>query len=132
MAARSLWSAVLVQSSPLLLLVLLSGCSGNAPTLAPTKGSATTSPRGGFPAFSDWRMAYVTEDDTLRIVTLDGKKTLTGPVLSNPETVSTLQGGLWGDAAIAPDGRAIAYPGGLINLRPDANPQGIYSTWLEV
>lgn len=128
MIARSPRSAVLVRASLLPLLVLLcgllSGCSGNAPTLTPTR-SATASPQGVFPAFSDWRMAYITQDNTLRIVTLDGKKTLTGPVLSNPETVPTLQGGLWGDAVIAPDGRAIAYPGGLINLRPDANPQEV-------
>ena len=129
MAARSSRSAALVKASPLpllaLLCLLLVGCGGNTPTLASAPGSATAPPRGAFPAFSDWRMAYITEDNTLRIVTLDGKKTLTGPILSHTETVPTLHGGLWGDAVIAPDGRAIAYPGGIINLRPDASAQEV-------
>jgi hypothetical protein len=71
-------------------------------------------------------MAYVASDHTLHILTLDGKTNLTGPVLSSP--VYAAEEGLAGYAVIAPDGRAIAYPGGVINLRPGApGPAGIQS-----
>lgn len=108
----------------LLLALLLVGCAMTTPAPAATAVPPTTTPAAVLPAFSDWRLAYLGQDGRLHVVTQDGKTDLAGQKLTTSASAT-----LWGQAVIAPDGRAFAYPpdarvsgypGALINLRPGA------------
>ena len=68
-----------------------------------------TTPPPPLPAFSDWRVAYVGEDDRLRIVSLDGKTDLAGPYVPSRDHLGEAHGGV----ATAPDGHSLAYPTSL-------------------
>ncbi len=61
------------------------------------------------PAFSDWRVAYIGEDDRLRIVSLDGRTDLAGPYVPSRDHLGEAHGGV----ATAPDGHSLAYPTSL-------------------
>ncbi|HEU5198907.1 MAG TPA: hypothetical protein VFU32_04680, partial [Ktedonobacterales bacterium] len=89
-----------LRASPLLALaallaVLLAGC--NLTTSAPaattaTAPAATSTPTGIFPAFSDWRLAYLGQDSRVHAVTQDGKTDLAGPLLTIPHPDEDVQG----------------------------------------
>ncbi len=104
---------------PLALLALLvSGCLASTPPSTPTPAATATPqptalPPGVFPAFGDWRLAYVGSQGKLHIISLDGKTDLTSPVLNGSQAV------------ISPDGRAIATADGVLNLRPAASGEQI-------
>lgn len=121
-----------LRTYPLLALaLLLAGCNLTTPAPAATTATAqlaTSTPTGMFPAFSDWRLAYLGQDKRVHAVTQDGKTDLAGPLLTNPR-----QNELWGQIVIAPDGRAVAYQdatrgnlGAITNLRP--GPAGSKNT----
>lgn len=93
-------------------LALLAGCARGSSTdirggvstrLAPSAPSVTLAPR--FPAFSDWRVAYIGRDGNLHLVSLDGQKDLAGvqlPIAGPPNTGVCAAG-------TAPDGEHLAY-----------------------
>ena len=67
---------------------------------------ATESPTpAAFPAFTDWRVAYLGKDSLLHIVTMDGKTDLAGPFL--PDLAA--QGLNLATPAVSRDGRGLAY-----------------------
>jgi hypothetical protein len=85
------------------------------PTAFPTPAPATATPYAALPLFSDWRIAYLTNDDVLHAYALDGTSTLAGPRL----------GPITGLPALSPDGRNLVYitsvrhdlPGSLMLVR---------------
>jgi hypothetical protein len=113
-----------------LLAILFTGCNLTTPAPAATTATAqpTATPTGMFPAFSDWRLAYLGQDSRVHAVTQDGKTDLAGPLLTIPHPDEDVQG----QVSIAPDGRALAYKAGIngysgaiITLQPGtADSQG--------
>jgi hypothetical protein len=89
----------------LLLLIVLAGCDTITQAPAATVARPTAPPTGVLPAFSDWRLAYLGQDGRVHVVTQDGKTDLAGPKLTTSASAT-----LWGQAVIAPNGRAFAYP----------------------
>ena len=108
----------------LLALLLLPACNGTTNTIAqknntPTSTSAvtpTTTPQPVFPAFSDWRAAYMAKDQSVHAVTLDGKSDIAGPILTqySDQVYSA-------NDEISPDGHTFVYTGlgsfNIINLQ---------------
>jgi hypothetical protein len=76
-----------------------------ATALAPTSTPIPTA----FPAFHDWRAAYVSSNDYFHAVTLDGKTDVTGPRFPGFENGT----GLVFSAGASPDGHYIAYMEGV-------------------
>ncbi len=108
----------------LLALLLLPACNGTANTIAqknntPTSTSSntsTTTPQPVFPAFSDWRAAYMAKDQSVHAVTLDGKSDIAGPILTQyTDQVNSV------NDEISPDGHTFAYTSltsfNIINLQ---------------
>lgn len=84
-------------------VLLLVGC-GSHTTSTTSVPRATLTPQG-LPSFSDWRVAYVGENNHLEVVSLDGKTTLQGvelPISGVPNT------GIW-TAGTSPNGDRLAY-----------------------
>ena len=80
--------------------------------LSTTTGSPTPA---AFPAFTDWRVAYLGKDTLLHIVTMDGKTDLAGPFL--PDLAA--QGLNLATPAVSSNGRRLAYESsrGVVVLR---------------
>jgi hypothetical protein len=107
---RSIALAFLLALAP---LTLLAGCSSSyaakrplatfTPFLTSTSTAAVATPPA-FPAFADWRVAYIGADGSLDVTSLDGKNTLQGASVA----LYDLQGlGTW-TAGTSPDGRHLA------------------------
>jgi hypothetical protein len=85
----------------LLASLALASCGARPATGARTTAlaTATATPTGLLPSFTDWRIAALTNFNTLHVFTLDGKSDLTGPTLDAGAHSLT----------ISPNGRTIAY-----------------------
>ncbi len=108
----------------LLTLLVLSACNGTTNNIAqqtviPTNTSIlspTAAPQPVFPAFSDWRAAYMASNQSVHAVTLDGKSDISGPILKQyTNQVYPV------NDEISPDGHTFAYTSlgnfNIINLQ---------------
>ncbi len=114
----------------LMAMCVLSACNGTTNNIAqqtviPTNTSIlspTAAPQPVFPAFSDWRAAYMASNQSVHAVTLDGKSDISGPILKQyTNQVYPV------NDEISPDGHTFAYTSlgnfNIINLQTgiDAN-----------
>jgi hypothetical protein len=88
-----------------LLLLLLAACYN---PLKARHGSYPPPTSTGLPAFSDWRGAYIGADWRVHAVSADGKHDVIGAQLPD---LAVKHGVSMVGAAVAPNGRYIAYPG---------------------
>jgi hypothetical protein len=103
------------------MLLLFTGCnqktqSGNehSPSPSPSPSPSTSS---YFPAFTDWRAAYLDENNAVHAITLDGKTDIIGPLLPHmPQTGFVICMGM-----INPDGHTLSYGSPSLNIIDLAN-----------
>lgn len=93
------------------LIALLAACGApsGARSAAQHTGSAvpTATASPAFPAFSDWRIAYLATDGRVHVVAQDGTHDMAGPALPG----LTIDGLDIASAGVSPDGRLFAYSG---------------------
>ncbi len=91
-------------------VLLLVGCASHTTSTTSVQRPAAT-PQG-LPSFSDWRVAYLGQNDHLEMVSLDGKTTLEGVhlPLSSPQGLAVFTAGT------SPDGERLAISTGWVGL----------------
>ncbi len=94
------------------IVLCLSGCS------SPSTMHTTTRTMSTFPAFSDWRMAYVASDGHIHAISLDGKTDVTGPAVTSDLMDTNTIDTVFASSGISPDGHSLVYyaPDGLTAL----------------
>ena len=89
----------------IVLVVMLTGCA-SSPTTGARVFTPTATAAPTFPAFADWRVAYISQDGRLHAVSLDGETDLAGAVIAT--TNASSGSGAW-TAGTAPDGQRLAF-----------------------
>ncbi len=109
-------------------LLVIAGC-GATPRAVTRSGATptpTAAPNTTLPPFTDWRIAYESQDGHLHAVTPDGKTDIMGPIM--PDVVNNA-GEQMQNAGASPNGRFIAYFSGLGVEVLDMHARTIASFW---